>query len=211
MVTLGKAGDLGSFLGRCSGKAAPSGACAVLVTDKASTPPLLKALAAELGGKMGFAIARKGALDLVPDLGLTRCNQGGVRHWPAGSCATQPLLHALGSACMCRRTALCLALRLCTLHSHPSCAPHLRISRAEAPAERSVPSLAVVCNGNLGTVDVYQGDLKAQPLRSYLNGFASGSKCSSMVQLDCSTDLGSWRAGKLKQARAELWLGLHLP
>ena len=66
---------------------------------------------------------------------------------------------------------------------------------------RSAPSLAVVCNGNLGTVSVYKGDMKAQPLRAYLDGFASGSKCSGMVQLDCSTDLGSWRAGKLKQVR----------
>ena len=83
MTTLSKAGDLQGFLGKCSGKAATSGACAVLVTDKASTPPVFKALAAELGGKVGFAVARKGALDLVSELGLDRC---GAQIWLA-SCS----------------------------------------------------------------------------------------------------------------------------
>ena len=73
VTTLGKAGDLQAFVGKCTGKAS-SGACAVLVTDKSSTPPVFKALAAELGAKLGFAAAKKGALDLVSELGLTRCS-----------------------------------------------------------------------------------------------------------------------------------------
>lgn len=72
MTALSKAGDLQTFVSKCTGKAS-SGACAVLVTDKSSTPPVFKALAAELGAKMGFAAAKKGGLSLVSELRLTRC------------------------------------------------------------------------------------------------------------------------------------------
>ena len=73
----------------------------------------------------------------------------------------------------------------------------------------SAPSLAVVCNGDLGTVGVYRGDMKAKPLRGYLDGFASGDKCSSMQKLDCSMDFASWKAGKLKQASIRAAADLH--
>ena len=73
VAVLAKKGDLGTFLSRCSGKGgASSGACAVLVTDKAATPSVFKALAAEFEGRLGFAAARKGALELVSELGLTK-------------------------------------------------------------------------------------------------------------------------------------------
>ena len=73
VTVLAKKGDLGTFLSRCSGKGgASSGACAVLVTDKAATPSVFKALAAEFEGRLGFAAARKGALELVSELGLTK-------------------------------------------------------------------------------------------------------------------------------------------
>ena len=71
---LSSPGDLAKFLGACSSKAS-SGACVVLATDKAATPPLFKALAAELGGALGFAVARKDRLAAVQELGLTRCGQ----------------------------------------------------------------------------------------------------------------------------------------
>ena len=61
------------------------------------------------------------------------------------------------------------------------------------------PSLAVVCNGDTGTVDLYTGEMKAEPLRQYLAGFADGKKCGGMVRIDAGTDLKSWRVGKLKQ------------
>ena len=89
VTVLAKKGDLASFLSSCSSKGASSGACAVLVTDKASTPSVFKALAAEFEGRLGFAAARKGAQELVSELGLTKC-----------VCI---LAHTSGAACHCTR------------------------------------------------------------------------------------------------------------
>ena len=56
----------------------------------------------------------------------------------------------------------------------------------------------MVCNGNPATREQYKGELKGEPLRDWLGGFRSGSRCSGLVKLDESTDLGALSVAKLK-------------
>ena len=103
---LARQGDLSAFLSKASAKGgASSGACAVLVTDKASTPSVFKALAAEFGERLGFAAARKGAVELVSELGLSRC---------AATCTCQALLAHASQALQLTMDLCCLLLTIGT-------------------------------------------------------------------------------------------------
>ena len=76
---------------------------------------------------------------------------------------------------------------------------HCHMAQIHPVSVCRAPGLAVVCNGDSGTLDLYKGEMKAEAFQQYLASFADGKKCGGMVRIDAGTDLKSWRVGKLKQ------------
>jgi ARMET, C-terminal len=69
--------------------------------------------------------------------------------------------------------------------------------------EGRFPTLVAVCNGDPSSTEVYSGKLKSEPITSFLNKFAGGKKCSSMVKLDAKTDLSKLKVSQLKSLLKE--------
>lgn len=58
--------------------------------------------------------------------------------------------------------------------------------------------MVAVCNGDPATNEVYKGELKSEQIASFLNKFAGGKKCNSMVKLDAKADLRKLKVSQLK-------------
>eukprot|EP00803_Ostreobium_quekettii_P000511 evm.model.scf_169EXC.9 EVM.evm.TU.scf_169EXC.9 scf_169EXC:117314-119944(-) len=60
-------------------------------------------------------------------------------------------------------------------------------------------TLLAVCNGDLKSLEVFEGKLQAERIKSWLDKFVGGKKCDRAVHVDASTDLGSLTTAQLKE------------
>ncbi len=155
VATLRSNADLDALLKRCAGGAgakksgdgASFGLCVVLVSDKASPPALLQALASAYAGRVAF--------------GFVAAPAAGKKASGGAAEVVSALTAAAG--------------------------------KALAP-----PVLVSICNGDVGTAEVYSGQLKSDALQRHLRSYAGGKKCSSQVRLAPGTDLRKLSVGQLK-------------
>jgi len=70
---------------------------------------------------------------------------------------------------------------------------------AAALGPAAVPTtLFTVCNGDLSTAARYEGELKSEPLKALIRGFAGGAKCAGQIKIDATTKLEALPASTLK-------------
>lgn len=63
----------------------------------------------------------------------------------------------------------------------------------------SFPSLVAVCNGNLKTVEHFQKKMQPDRIRTFLNTFAGGRRCTAAIHIDSEKDIESLTASQLKE------------
>ncbi|KAF5827182.1 hypothetical protein DUNSADRAFT_1185 [Dunaliella salina] len=66
-------------------------------------------------------------------------------------------------------------------------------------APDKLPSLKLVCNGDLQLIEQYQGEMKSGPLLSTFSSYENGRKCASAIRLDPSMDFAKLKPSLLKQ------------
>lgn len=52
-------------------------------------------------------------------------------------------------------------------------------------------------------MQVFSGEMKGDPIRQFLDGFAGGRKCRAAVKLTADTDFGALKTGQLKELLRE--------
>lgn len=60
------------------------------------------------------------------------------------------------------------------------------------------PSVIAVCNGDMASLVLYQGQLKMSRIRSFLDEYASGRKCDRAIQLTADSDFSKLTVSQMK-------------
>ncbi len=63
----------------------------------------------------------------------------------------------------------------------------------------ALPRLLVICNGDVAAPHQHTGDLKSEPIRAFLDGFAGGGRCRRAVRLTAETDYSAMRTRQLRE------------
>jgi len=63
----------------------------------------------------------------------------------------------------------------------------------------SFPGLVAVCNGNIKTVVPFQKKMQPDRIRTFLNTFAGGRRCTELLLIDSEEDVESLTASQLKE------------
>lgn len=61
------------------------------------------------------------------------------------------------------------------------------------------PTLLAFCNGDISSVERFEGEIKSEAVAGFVRQFAGGKKCVAAIKLDENTNFNKLRVGQLKQ------------